>query len=70
MDEVTEKIDGLSNAFSDLAKNLREAADGLKEAIASLPGMLPQRKVVVKGADIKPDVYGGYLQKKKRRHKK
>ena len=69
MDEVTEKIEEMSNAFSDLAQNLKEAADGLKEAIANLPGMLPKRSVVIKGADVKPDVYGGYLQKKRRKKK-
>lgn len=69
MDEVTEKIEEMSNAFNDLAQNLKEAADGLKEALGSLPAMLPKKSVIIKGADVKPDVYGGYLQKKRRKKK-
>lgn len=50
-------------AFQALAKSIGEANKKVQELLA-------RRKVVIKGADIKPDVYGGYLQKKKRRHKK
>lgn len=51
-------------AFQALAKSIGEANKKVQELLAS------RRKVIIKGPDIKPDVYGGYLQKKKRRHKK
>lgn len=51
-------------AFQALAKSIGEANKKVQELLAS------RRKVIIKGPDIKPDVYGGYLQKKKRRKKK
>lgn len=56
--------------FEELARSLQEvtkAAEGLKGAMSELSKLLPKRKVIIKGADIKPDVYGGYLQKKRRK---
>lgn len=50
-------------AFQELARSIGEATEKMKEMLAST------RKVVIKGADVKPDVYGGYLQKKRRRKK-
>lgn len=56
--------------FDDLAKSLSEMTGPLKEAMDEVVKVLaPLRKVAIKGADIKPDVYGGYLQKKRRRKK-
>lgn len=49
-------------AFQALAKSIGEANKKVQELLA-------KRNVVIKGADIKPDVYGGYLQKKRRKKK-
>lgn len=51
------------SAFQELARSIGEANEKVKEILAS------RRKIVIKGADIKPDVYGGYLQKKRRKKK-
>ena len=63
MEDLYFDFEKFKEGFSELAESIGE----LQEALKGLADALPKRKVIIKGADVKPDVYGGYLQKKRRK---
>lgn len=64
--KTEELANNLVEAFAGLGDMVKELSESLKE----LAKLVPKPNVIVKGADVKPDIYGGYLQKKRNRRKK